>query len=44
MRTHDMRDTFSKKVPTKPFTPEGGKETKFPQKPWIGKENMDEET
>jgi len=29
-RTWDMRDTVSKKAPTKPFTPQGGKEMKFP--------------
>jgi hypothetical protein len=30
MRTQDMRDTLSKKVPRKPFIPQRGKETKFP--------------
>ena len=43
MRTQDMRNIVSKKAPTKPFTPQGGKETKFPHKPWIGKDRMGEE-
>jgi hypothetical protein len=44
MRTHDMRDAVSNKVPKKPFTPQGGKETKFLQKGWTGKDNMNEDT
>jgi hypothetical protein len=44
MRTQDMRNIVSKKVPTKPFTPQGGKKMKFPQKAWIGKDGMDQET
>jgi hypothetical protein len=44
MRTQDMRDIVSNKVPTKPFIPHRAKEMKFPQKPWIGKDEMDEET
>jgi hypothetical protein len=43
MRTRDMRDTVSKKVPTKTFTPQGGKKMKFPQKTWTEKDRMDEE-
>jgi hypothetical protein len=38
MRTQDM------KVPTKPFTPQGGKEMTFPHNPWTGKDMMAEET
>jgi hypothetical protein len=30
MKTQDMRDKTSKKIPTKPFIPQGGKETKVP--------------
>jgi hypothetical protein len=44
MRTWDMKDTVSKKVPTKSFIPRGGKEMKFPDKTWQGKDMMDEET
>jgi hypothetical protein len=39
-----MRNIVSKKAPTKPFTPQGGKKMKFPQKAWIGKDGMDQET
>jgi hypothetical protein len=39
-----MKDAISKKVPTKPFTPQGGKKTKFPYNPWTGKDMMDKET
>jgi hypothetical protein len=44
MRTQDMGKIVSKKVPTKPFTPRGGKKMNFPQKAWIGKDGMDKET
>jgi hypothetical protein len=44
MRSQDMKDVINKKVPTKSFIPQGGKEMKFPQKSWIGKDKMDEET
>jgi hypothetical protein len=44
MRSQDMKDAVNKKVPTKSFIPQGGKETKFPQKSWTGKDRMDEET
>jgi len=30
MRSQDMKDAVNKKVPTKSFIPQGGKETKFP--------------
>jgi hypothetical protein len=44
MKTQDMADTVPKKAPVKPFIPQKGKETKPFQKPWTGKDRMDEET
>lgn len=42
IRPEDMKDTINKKVPTKPFITQGGKEIKFPQKPWAGKDRTNE--
>jgi hypothetical protein len=39
-----MADTMPKKAPVKPFIPQKGKETKPFQKPWKGKDRMDEQT
>jgi hypothetical protein len=44
MRSQDMKDVVNKKALIKSFIPQGGKETKFSQKSWIGKDIMDEET
>jgi hypothetical protein len=44
MRSQDMKDAVTKKVPTKSFIPQGGKEMKFPHKSWTGKDRMNEET
>jgi hypothetical protein len=44
MRTLNMEDMVPNKAPTNPFIPQKGKEMKPFQKPWIGKDRMDEET
>jgi hypothetical protein len=44
MRTQDMVNTIPKKITVKTFIPQKGKETKPCQKPWTGKDKMDEET
>jgi hypothetical protein len=44
MRCQGMKDVVNKKVPTKSFIPQGDKETRLPQKLWIGKGRMNEET
>jgi hypothetical protein len=43
MRSQDMKDTIQQEGTNKTFIPQGGKETKFPQKPWIGKDKINEE-
>jgi hypothetical protein len=44
MRCQDTKNTLNKRVPSKSFIPQGGKETKVPHKSWTGKDKEDEET